>query len=185
MILLRLLSPTPIVGEDFRLFSLASKTVIRVFTTWVFSGNNRLLLRWKTLATIGRFGGLPGQNVLVIKILPIEDFRFPKLDIESAGCLICFEYAWQLEFKSNQDNSERYPDYVPCYLLCADFKKNCKIGQEMKSSLLVRQICWETGPLSNILLNGAFIFATVTRKNHLEKIFFSYFISDTNLTSEN
>ena len=40
-------------------------------------------------------------------------------------------------------------------------------------SLVVRKVCWETGPLSNSLLNGAFIFATLTRKIYLErKVFF-------------
>ena len=34
-------------------------------------------------------------------------------------------------------------------------------------------MCWETGPLSNSLLHGAFISATVTRKIYLErKVFF-------------
>ena len=40
-------------------------------------------------------------------------------------------------------------------------------------SLVVSKMCWETGPLSNSLLNGAFIFATVTTENLFRKeVFF-------------
>ena len=63
-------------------------------------------------------------NALVIKILPIEDFSYLKLDIESADCLICFEYHWQLEFKSNKEIMKGILMMYPFISSVQIFKKN-------------------------------------------------------------
>ena len=85
-------------------FSLASKcskspdvtcAVNEFFTTWVSSTSG--------VEDSSHYRSL-WWNALVIKILPIEDFSNPKLDIESADCLICFrfEYHWQLKLKATK-----------------------------------------------------------------------------------